>query len=295
MTERDHLLATLAAHYDVRSIHPEFRERFGSRFTYAVPSSTAGFSKINPNGPEPREYIVFARADVRRADQQGCINALSNAKRGVHLSVESLVQLYRLSRYARKAGFPGLLQLLQQLEVFPTRLMAVLNRRRNVMEHEYAAPTYEETTEFVEMAELFVDLCYRFFRAAVIGVYVGEESVCREYRIDPIAFALAVSEVSAPSSFETPDGTIHYNILKETPRVVIKQVPLDADNQTEWAPIVSLLAHCTNSGTYRLSEFGRPGEIVPTLVQHQVIKESDEHGRTLIRVTSDTFAPVSPP
>ena len=293
-TDDQIIVETLAGHYEIRACHPEFRHRFGTRFVYALPSVRAGFSRINPNGAEPREYVVFAASDARRGDAQGRINALGNAKRAVHLSVESLVQLYCLSRYARKRGFPGLLQLFQKLEAFPTRLMAALNRRRNEVEHEYATPSDAETSEFVEMAELFVGLCYRFFGGAVVGAYVGEvrKDGCREYRINPQAYALTISEVDAPMVVTTPDGAVHYNMMRTSPRRLVSSVPLDAEHEDEWAPVLSLFAHCTNSDTYRLHELGRPGEIVPTICDLEFSSERDESGRTVVKTTQETYAPT---
>lgn len=293
-SEDEVIADTLASHYEIRAYHPEFRDRFGDRFAYALPSMRAGFSRINPNGADPREYVVFAASDARRGGAQGLINALGNAKRAVHLSVESLVQLYCLSRYARKRGFPGLLQLLQKLEAFPTQLMAVLNRRRNEVEHEYATPSESETTEFVEMAELFVGLCYRFFSGAVVGAYVGEvgTQVCREYRIDPQAYAVAVFDVNEPMHLSTPDGPIHYNMKRTTARSPVTSIPLDAEHEDQWAPIISLFAHCTNSDTYRLHELGRPGEIVPTICDLEFSSERDAFGRTVVRTTHETYAPT---
>src|SRR5687768_7940154 len=118
-TDDQIIVETLADHYEIRGCHPEFRARLGARFVYALPSVRAGFSRINPNGADPREYVVFAASDARRGDAQGRINALSNAKRAVHLSVESLVQVYCLSRYARKRGFPGAPPVVSKLEAFP--------------------------------------------------------------------------------------------------------------------------------------------------------------------------------
>ena len=295
VTDDEVVLRALADHYQISGVHAEFRNRFGARFTYALPSVTAGFSRINPKGPEPRDYIVYALSEAQHSDPPNLINAVANAKRAVHLAVESLVQLYCLAGYARKRGFPGLLALFQNLGAFPTRLMAALNRRRNEIEHEYQTPSMNEVGDFTEMAELFVGLCYRFFRAAVIGVYTGHvgAAVCHEYQIDPQTKSLLVSDVVTNKVIVVSEGPIHYNIQRLAARTLVRTVPLDADHEAEWSSVLALLTHCTNSNTYRLHELGQPGEIVPTLWELELSSERDASGRVTVRTTQNTYAPTS--
>jgi hypothetical protein len=52
---------------------------------------------INPKGIEPREYIQYAKADLISKDTCGAINAIGNAKRAVHLLIDSLLEISGLA------------------------------------------------------------------------------------------------------------------------------------------------------------------------------------------------------
>lgn len=290
--DEQNILESLAEHYLITGVHADFQARFGDRFTYSVPSRKAGYTHVNTKGPDPRDYVTYAYAALRRGDESGWIDAVGHAERAVHLSVESLVSLHCLNRYARKVNFPGLLRLFEELRAFPTRLMAALNRRRNLIEHEYEVPTETEAREFVEMAELFVLLCYRFFRGAVIGVYVGEDAVCREYRILPEHYAIGVFDVTSPRSLTTPNGVIHYNMALDTPRHETRRIPIDGDHFGDWSLIVALLAFTTNSSAYRLHQGGAPGEILSFPCAFELADEQDEHGRHVVKMTESIYGSV---
>ena len=127
MNEREQIVGTLAEVYYIRGYSPGFARGARANLSYAVPSAKAGLPKVNPYGPEPREYVEFAKDDLARGGAAGAINAVSNAKRAVHLAVERLLQLHCLNRYANKTGFPGLLRLFDELEGFTTRMVGFKN------------------------------------------------------------------------------------------------------------------------------------------------------------------------
>jgi hypothetical protein len=263
-----------------------------NEFVYCFRSARASFSRVNPNGPDPREYVEFAREAVRRGDASACIDALSHAKRAIHLAVQSFLQLYSLTRLANKLNFPRQLDLLDEIGAFPTRLMALLNRRRNEAEHEYSAVPEAEAREYVEMAELFVTMCYRYIGGAVVGVYAGKisDERCFEYRIDAVGYTLEVREVEALSRVLAPIGTLHYNIGGTTPRKVIGNVPLDLAHKTEWLPGVNLLVYATRETAFRLPRLGAPGDIVPSEIQFEITNERDQFGRREVKSSETTYA-----
>jgi|GEM_PF-1961266 len=261
---------------------------------YAFRSTRAGFSQVNPLGPEPRDYVEFAREDVARGNPAGFINSLSNSKRAVHLAVQAFLQLHCLTRMASKMNFPQLLELFDQLEAFPTRLVASLNKRRNIVEHEYSAVSEEEARDFLDVAELFVTLCYRYFGGAVIGVYVGKvgDDSCYEYRINPAEYSLVISRVHAPEYVQSTAGRIHFNIGRGSRKDVVEQIPLEKGTRAEWLSPMNLLVFCTRQTAFRLGRIGRPGEIVPSESEFEITNTRDEHGRRETKLTETIFAPV---
>ncbi len=265
------------------------------QFVYCFRSVRASFSRVNPNGPDPREYVEFARDAVRRGGASACIDALSHAKRAIHLAVQSFLQLHCLTRVANKLNFPRQLELIDEIEAFPTRLMAILNRRRNEAEHEYSSVPEKEAREYVEMAELFVTMCYRYIAGAVVGVYAGKvnDERCFEYRIDPVGYTLEVRHVEAPNRIGTAIGTMHYNMTRSASRVTVANVPLDLAHKAEWLPGVNLLVYATRESAFRLPRLGAPGEIVPSEIEFEITNERDEFGRRQVKSSETTYAPAS--
>ena len=82
---------------------------------------------INPKGIEPREYIQYAKADLISKDTRGAINAIGNAKRAVHLLIDSLLEISGLAINFSSKKFPKKLDIIEKSEFFPTILINNLN------------------------------------------------------------------------------------------------------------------------------------------------------------------------
>ena len=295
-TDEDEILDILDDFYYFRERTPGFALGPRADLVYAFASGRAVFSGVNATGPDPREYVEFARHDVGRGTSGGFINSLSNAKRSVHLSIQGFLQLHCLERLANKMNFPQLLELLDQLQAFPTRLVASLNRRRNVVEHEYSSVAENEARDFLDVAELFVTFCYRYFVGAVVSVYVGRcgSEECFEYALDPSAHEVVIQRVEAQNSLKSPHGIVHYNLSRTLPKNQLARIPLDKSHLNEWLPILNLLVYCTREAGFRLPRIGQHGQITPTQVELEVTNVRDEFGRRQTRSSETIYAPPRP-
>jgi hypothetical protein len=289
------LLGMLATLYFLPQFDPGFAVGRRAKLLYAVPSMRASFPKVNRKGPDPKDYLDFARKDLAQRSSSGAINAVANAKRAIHLSIESFLQVYCLQKVVVRKPFPVVLELLSELGAFPVRLVNSLNRRRNLIEHEYEQPSHEEAHDLVEIAELFVTLAYRFFRHAVVGVYVGSKhsEVCREWLLHPARSQVQVFEIASTDMIPTPGGVVHYNVNHEMPRALVETIPLDAEHKHDWLPILDLFVYCTKSEAFQLGNIGGPGVIVPSRVSFECTDNRDEHGRRQFVVRQFTSAPES--
>jgi uncharacterized protein YutE (UPF0331/DUF86 family) len=112
------------------------------------------------DGLNQNDYLRFAENDLSdgRSDRH-LINAVSNAKRALHIEVETLSDAYGVSAATKKFGsFPQRLAFLSKAGFFTKpRLLTKLNKLRNVVEHEYHVPTFEEAENFVDIVDLFVN------------------------------------------------------------------------------------------------------------------------------------------
>ncbi len=285
----------LEALYLLPESAPGFASGRRAHLRFAVPSMRAGYSKVNRKGPDPKDYVEFAYKDLASNSPAAPINAVAHAKRAIHQSIESFLSVYCLRKWASRKPFPVVLELLSALGAFPTRLVRSLNRRRNLIEHEYEHPSPDEAIELVEVAELFVTIAYRYFRQAVIGAYVGEErsNTCFEWLLHPPGPSVQIFEISSPNVIPTPNGSVHYNITHDMPRTLRQTISLTAEDQDLWLPLIDLFVYCTRAELFQLGSIGGPGVIVPSRVAFECTDNRDEHGRRQFVIHQVTEAPES--
>jgi hypothetical protein len=103
-------------------------------------------------------YLGFARIDLHHPYRRNRINALSNAKRGLHLQVDAhgdALGLGKLPKNERR-HFPQKLNFLSRCGLVAPRILQRLNRLRNAVEHDYVIPEIQDVQDFVDVVELFI-------------------------------------------------------------------------------------------------------------------------------------------
>lgn len=112
------------------------------------------------DGVNQNDYLKFAEHDLNDGQtHRHLINAVSNAKRALHMEVETLSNAYGVTAALKKySSFPQRLSFLSNAGFFAKpRLLAKLNKLRNVVEHEYYVPKLEDAENFVDIVDLFVN------------------------------------------------------------------------------------------------------------------------------------------
>jgi hypothetical protein len=245
----DEEIQDILSNYIVKGIDPYFSRGCRSDLRYAAKEYIyAVLMEPNPRGVDILDYLYFAKADLLSKDLRGAINALGNAKRAIHLLVDSFLELLGLKKVYGEDNFPTKLEIIQKLEAFPTRLLKTLNKRRNLIEHEYDQIELDEAEGFVEIAEIFVRLCYPYFRYTTIGTRIGEVNSDKdiEWLLDPAASEITVSECQGASKLETEHyGPIYYGLKTKPEKVVVKSIKMDRANVAEWLPILNTFLYST--------------------------------------------------
>jgi hypothetical protein len=103
----------------------------------------------------PFEYLEFARKDLETGeDTRNTINAVGNAKRALHLQVETICNGYGYK--AKCKDFPPKLTFLRDIGIVAPKVLEKLNKIRNRIEHDYYCPTLDEANDFIDVVELFL-------------------------------------------------------------------------------------------------------------------------------------------
>ena len=241
------LLNRLHEDYALKGIDHDFAIGLRSNLRYAVSFCAFGFGKINPSGPQPCEFITFAKEDISGRDQRAAINAIGNAKRAVHMICEKLLYALCLEHIHSRSRFPQKLETLEKLELFPIGILRTLNAERNRIEHNYSSANLEQIKAFVEIAELFVLLAYPLLRNVVTGAVVGieEDEYCYDWVLDRTNNALVLSKLDHNLFKVTSIGKVHYNFNENTPRELLKRISIKMDNEPDWLPYINLFSYLT--------------------------------------------------
>jgi len=219
-----------------------------SNLTYAAPCYFAHLSKLNESGPEPYQYLEFAKADIMSSDERGAINALGNAKRAVHLTIESFLKILGIEKQFKKANFPNKLNIIKKIEAFPTKTLEILNKERNLVEHEYSTIDSDEVIKFIDITEMFLMLAYPFFKNTVIGANIGlqNDDRCIRWFFDIRKGRIYIYELSKFKTLDTKQGKIHYNISGDKKdEKIINEISVKSKNIDEWLSYVNLFVYCT--------------------------------------------------
>lgn len=244
--------------YIIKGVDPYFSQGHRSNLRYAAKEYIyAVLMEINPKGIDILDYLYFAKADLLSRDLRGAINALGNAKRAIHLLIDSFLELFGLKKIYGDDSFPTKLEIIEKIEAFPTRLLKNLNKKRNLIEHDYDQIELDEAEEFVEIAEIFLKLCYPYLKRSMIGTRLGEINSDKdiEWLLYPKTSEITISECHGASKIETEHGPIYYNLKSKPEKKGLKLIKMNKTNVEEWLPILNTFLYCTQK---RISHMGVP-------------------------------------
>ncbi|MGK8501328.1 hypothetical protein [Nocardia asiatica] len=214
------------------------------------------------------DYLRFAKSDLDAGTKHGLINAMGNAKRSLHLMIDTILQNYGLLAYGRRRSFPGKLRLMDDVGLIALNVFRKLNVGRNIMEHEYQSPDPELVQDFVDVCNLLLlaierlgqDLPYR----SIVGLRETGEHMYLV--VEPMLGRLDFRPLLAPTVNVTEvfGSEVEYvsTIFREGDRVpdakavgdVVRSIELRPSNEAQWIPIVRLLVEIGNDRSdYRVT------------------------------------------
>ncbi|ENM5903645.1 hypothetical protein I2709_003871 [Vibrio mimicus] len=115
------------------------------------------WSKINSTYDiMPSDYLDFAYIDLKGNDLRSSINALSNAKKAMHLQTEILANEFGYQKIKKKNNFPSMLEFLEHCGVITASVLQEINSVRNKVEHDYIVPEKSQISIFVDVVKLYL-------------------------------------------------------------------------------------------------------------------------------------------
>lgn len=112
--------------------------------------------------------LDFAIADLKDGDvaasasPRHLVNALSNAKKALHLRLEDVCLGFGCGSLKSVKSFPKLIAYARNCGVVAPHVLERLNSRRNMVEHEFDVPKKEDVENFVDVVQLFLAVTDRW-------------------------------------------------------------------------------------------------------------------------------------
>ena len=227
-------------------------------FRYLTPSRMAG--ELPPpyeSAMPPLAYLEFAITDFREGSDRGLVNALSNAKRALHLTIDSLLNQYGLFTHFKKANFPEKLNILDQIGLLPITILKNLNVDRNILEHEYVAPSKKRVAEAIDVAKLLLLAIEKIIESTPHEVVLGwkKPPLHIVLQLEPIKGILNLFTLKAKGKYKKINGISCLNdslrnLMGDAinPGIQLSKRPwrvitLNKAQINEWKPILSELVN----------------------------------------------------
>jgi hypothetical protein len=130
------------------------------------------------------DFMRFARRDLKdTTEERSLVNALSNIKRAIDCRTASLLCFFGVYDRSKKEdwNFPQSTDFLLKVGVLAPNILRKINKKRNELEHEFKKPTYEEVTDFLDVAQLFLAFTEQFLQQTY-----GKFSVIKATRLENV-------------------------------------------------------------------------------------------------------------
>lgn len=160
-------LAELSKKFDLRTLCPD------GDWTYS-------WSRIKTRD-EPisaEQYLKFAESDLLDGEsERHLVNALTNAKRALHLRMEDVCLGFGFASYGGVHSFPRMAEYISKIGVTAPRVLNRLNQLRNQVEHEYLVPSRLEVETFIDVTSLFAASTQRWINRQPSDIEIHQHVV----------------------------------------------------------------------------------------------------------------------
>lgn len=146
-----------------------------------------------------QKYFEFSQDDLSDGvAPRNLINALSNAKKSLHIRLEDICLGFGLVN-ARKKNFPQLINYIRECGIVAPKILNRINNQRNAVEHDYLVPTEDEVSIFIDVVCLFLAATDRWIKnqPSAFDYYDSEKtSELKGPRLSRISFNWDKGQVS---------------------------------------------------------------------------------------------------
>ncbi|MCK4399045.1 MAG: hypothetical protein KAV25_08645 [Methanophagales archaeon] len=103
----------------------------------------------------PLDFLKFAKEDFNEKNTRNLVNALSNIKRAINCQIDQILFIFGFSK--KRWKFPEKIEFIKDIGIISPEIIKKINKKRNLIEHEYDIPSLEGVSDAIGIAELFIE------------------------------------------------------------------------------------------------------------------------------------------
>ena len=103
----------------------------------------------------PLDFLKFAKEDFNEKNTRNLVNALSNIKRAINCQIDQILFIFGFSK--KRWKFPEKIEFIKDIGIISPEIIKKINKKRNLIEHEYDIPSSEGVSDAIGIAELFIE------------------------------------------------------------------------------------------------------------------------------------------
>ncbi|AKM31473.1 hypothetical protein AB870_17125 [Pandoraea faecigallinarum] len=157
------------------------------------------------------QYLKFAESDLSEGEsERHLVNALTNAKRALHLRMEDVCLGFGFASFGERRSFPRMVEFLSKVGVTAPRILNRLNQLRNQVEHEYLAPHRSEVETFIDVTSLFAASTQRWINRQPSDIEINQDVIIEGQTITLKAMAFDWERARAHLHFISRRGNAQW-------------------------------------------------------------------------------------
>lgn len=212
----------------------------------------------------PKDFLRFAKEDLKEGNDRGFINSITNSKRAIDCQIDQTIETLIsksdnfnpiindfLKYFEFESDIPIKLKIIHALNLAPSLLISKSRTLRNKLEHIYKMPKVKEVKEALDVADLFIgsvtgklgtvwsdfeivdwkdnELNFQFSEKKFTIDYKKEDKIIDTYEIDSNCieyYGLLRLMLSSDDEIE----------IEETFKILLKQInhPIPIENVKLW-------------------------------------------------------------
>ncbi|HZK95109.1 MAG TPA: hypothetical protein VFC67_12945 [Prolixibacteraceae bacterium] len=184
----------------------------------------------------PKDFLRFAKQDLKAGDEHGYINSLTNSKRAIDCQIDEAMENLGiksnkfnpefnefLKLYNFEEDIPVKLKIIHIINLAPSLIISKTRTLRNKLEHIYQKPKLSEVKDALDVADLFIRSIEGKFNGMLTDFYFTDENNHNEENGWKTIISLNIS-------FDT--DKLHFKItLKRNKKTVLEEIFIDSNDK----------------------------------------------------------------